>query len=76
MRRLAIMAAILLLAACANSPADSSKGRVSFPSGRAGGSTTSGAALLDFKAPKLGGGQVIGSEFVGKDVALWFWAPW
>ncbi|MGH9194405.1 MAG: hypothetical protein ACRD1T_01530 [Acidimicrobiia bacterium] len=35
-----------------------------------------GANTLDFTAPKLGGGQVVGSEFVGKDVAIWFWAPW
>ena len=35
-----------------------------------------GDEILDFTAPKLGGGQVVGSEFAGKDVALWFWAPW
>jgi hypothetical protein len=69
-------AVLLLLAACANSPSDSSEGRASVSSEPPAGSTKSGAALLDFKAPKLGGGQVVGSDFAGKDVALWFWAPW
>jgi hypothetical protein len=32
--------------------------------------------ILAFKAPKLGGGEVIGSEFQGSDLAIWFWAPW
>lgn len=32
--------------------------------------------ILDFTAPKLGGGQVVGSEFAGQNVAIWFWAPW
>ena len=32
--------------------------------------------VLDFSAPSLGGGSVNGSDYVGKDVAIWFWAPW
>ena len=32
--------------------------------------------ILEFTAPKLGGGQVEGSEFQGSDLAIWFWAPW
>lgn len=32
--------------------------------------------ILAFKAPKLGGGQVDGGDLQGKDVAIWFWAPW
>lgn len=31
---------------------------------------------LRFVAPKLGGGQVRGAEYAGRDVAIWFWAPW
>jgi hypothetical protein len=32
--------------------------------------------VLDFSAPLLGGGAVEGSDYAGKDVAIWFWAPW
>jgi len=34
------------------------------------------AAVLDFSAPELGGGTVEGAEYAGKDLAIWFWAPW
>lgn len=34
------------------------------------------AAGLDFTLPAVGGGQIVGAELAGKDVALWFWAPW
>ncbi len=33
--------------------------------------------FFNFTASRLGGGgQVTGAELQGKDVALWFWAPW
>ena len=32
--------------------------------------------VLDFSAPRLGGGAVDGSDYVGQDLAIWFWAPW
>lgn len=32
--------------------------------------------VLDFTAPKLGGGTLEGADFAGQDVAIWFWAPW
>lgn len=31
---------------------------------------------LDFTAPDVRGGQVVGAEFAGQDVVVWFWAPW
>ena len=34
------------------------------------------AEVLDFTAPALGGGTVDGSDYAGKDTAIWFWAPW
>lgn len=40
------------------------------------GESAAGAPILDFTAPRLSGGQVKGSEFAGRDLALWFWAPW
>jgi hypothetical protein len=34
------------------------------------------AELLDFTAPLVGGGTVRGAELAGRDLAIWFWAPW
>lgn len=31
---------------------------------------------FDFTVPALGGGQIDGADLVGRDLALWFWAPW
>lgn len=31
---------------------------------------------LRFTAAGVDGDQVVGADFAGKDVALWFWAPW
>lgn len=31
---------------------------------------------LDFVAPDVRGGQVIGAELAGQDLVIWFWAPW
>jgi hypothetical protein len=51
--------------------------------GCAGGGATApapaasaGGADLDFTVPAVGGGQVEGGELAGRDLALWFWAPW
>lgn len=38
--------------------------------------TSAMAEVLDFSAPKLGGGTVEGTDYAGKDTAIWFWAPW
>ena len=32
--------------------------------------------VLDFSAPRLGGGTVEGADYSGKHLAIWFWAPW
>ena len=45
------------------------------PSGSVAGPITV-PEVLDFSAPRLGGGAVEGSDYVGKDLAIWFWAPW
>jgi hypothetical protein len=34
------------------------------------------ARVLRFEAPNLTGGVIRGVDYAGKDVALWFWAPW
>lgn len=76
MRRaiLAAICSLVILGGC-DKPAPS-EGGVSFESPKAGPRAHVGSAILDFKAPKLGGGQVVGNEFANKDVAIWFWAPW
>ncbi len=34
------------------------------------------SGVLDFSAPRVGGGAVDGADYTGKDLAIWFWAPW
>ena len=71
-RRLAAALAVLALVGSACSQAGTS--------GADGPPATSGspgvAELLDFTAPVLGGGTLRGADYTGKDVAIWFWAPW
>ncbi len=31
---------------------------------------------LRFSVAGVDGAQVVGADYAGKDVALWFWAPW
>lgn len=31
---------------------------------------------LRFTAASIDGARVVGADYAGKDVALWFWAPW
>lgn len=31
---------------------------------------------LRFTVAGVDGAQVVGADYAGKDVALWFWAPW
>ncbi|HUH07685.1 MAG TPA: hypothetical protein VML96_07755 [Egibacteraceae bacterium] len=64
-RRGVAIAALLLLAAC-------SPGTVADEGSAADGE----GGRLDFSLPDVRGGQVEGAELAGKDVALWFWAPW
>lgn len=76
-RKLMVLALLtVVLAGCAKKDEAPSQG-VKFESPPAPDPEASlGSGLLDFTAPKLGGGKVVGSEYAGKDVALWFWAPW
>lgn len=74
-RPVAALVALLLLASCG-----AEGGTESFPRQASEDSrpaAADNADLFQFAAPRLGGGsQVTGSELQGKDVALWFWAPW
>jgi ABC-type glycerol-3-phosphate transport system substrate-binding protein len=61
-RRAALLACALALAACGGSDG-----------------TTQTAATddeLDFVAPDVRGGQVVGADFAGQAMVIWFWAPW
>lgn len=31
---------------------------------------------LRFTAPALGGGTIDGADYAGRDLVIWFWAPW
>lgn len=72
----------LWLSACGAEPAPN-QDRAEFevrdePDGPAapGQPATGPAGILNFTAPKLGGGKLVGSEFAGQNLAVWFWAPW
>jgi hypothetical protein len=45
------------------------------PAGGSGSSGRSGTAPFG-TVDAVGGGQIRGAELAGRDVALWFWAPW
>ena len=36
---------------------------------------TEAAAAIDFTAPAVGGGEIDVGAYAGRDLALWFWAP-
>lgn len=45
----------------------------------AGDATTESGAVvpasLQFTAPLIGGGEIVGDELAGKPTAFWFWSP-
>jgi hypothetical protein len=70
--RLQILAAFAVIA-LATAGCASSGGTEAESSPRVDGGITD---VLRFSAPKLGGGSIEGEDYSGRDVALWFWAPW
>jgi hypothetical protein len=67
--RLAGVVALLLVAAACSSGG----------AGDGGNATTTSPPeqeVLSFTAPRLGGGTLDGEDYSGRDVAIWFWAPW
>lgn len=83
-----LLAASLAVAACGGSAdeadvaADTTPDRaVTTNGGVAAPPADAGAAPevpdeLDFVAPDVRGGQVVGAELAGQDLVIWFWAPW
>jgi hypothetical protein len=81
LRLIGLPAVLVLLASCATSPTGEQPDATSTEdsadqSSPAATEAAPALKLLDFSAPRLGGGQVVGSELAGKDVAMFFWAPW
>jgi hypothetical protein len=68
-RRRAVALALVALAATACSSTDNQNSPPPPASSNA-------AELLDFTAPLVGAGTVQGAELAGRDLAVWFWAPW
>ena len=67
----AVLALVLVVTSCSSTTANAPVDPARSP---APGATV--PEILDFTAPALGGGTVHGTSFAGKDLALWFWAPW
>ncbi len=40
------------------------------------GSAAPVVAQLEFTAPTVDGGELIGTDYAGTDTVFWFWAPW
>ena len=70
-----LAAMVVLAAACAPTASPPAQ-----PTDVTAGASESGAtavpAALDWTVADLGGGQIVGGDLAGKDVVLWFWAPW
>jgi hypothetical protein len=76
---------LVLLAAACSAPADEIAAPAtgvpgtSGPAAGPGASTEAAAevpAALDWSVDRLGGGQISGGDLAGRNVVLWFWAPW
>lgn len=75
LRHLAALLAVVLLASCGGGTQQETFSAPNQEDSRP--PAADNANLFGFAAPRLGGGsQVTGAELQGKDVALWFWAPW
>jgi hypothetical protein len=75
LRPVTALVGLLLLASCGGGNKTESFPRPASEDSRP--AAADNADLFEFAAPRLGGGsQVTGAELQGKDVALWFWAPW
>lgn len=81
MPRVLVVLLALLLAACGAAAPDpqAARSEAATPAPARATAATQAApelGLLDFSVPAVGGGQIAGADLAGRDVALWFWAPW
>lgn len=83
-RPLSLLVPLLLIAAVTACGDDDAPSESAPDSQQVGDSvsteTTTGAdkepAMFDFVADDVRGGEVVGAEYAGRDVVVWFWAPW
>ena len=71
--------ALCLLASACGAPSDTASAPSSSPTGLQSSEGDASAGVpenLAFTANLVGGGQLEGGDLAGKDVVLWFWAPW
>ena len=80
MKRLLVL--VVLLAACGTPAVDSAapdNDAADTPAAaRSDAPAAPGAvpAALAWSVDRIGGGQIDGGDLAGRDVVLWFWAPW
>jgi hypothetical protein len=70
-----VVLATLLVACGGSRPVEPARSPVAGSTG-ATGPTASTPEILRFRAPELSGGVLRGADYAGRDLALWFWAPW
>ena len=74
MRRLAALVVLALAIAGCGSPTTEGATGGSAPAAPSTGGGTGTAPFGTVDA--VAGGQIDGAELAGRDLALWFWAPW
>ena len=67
MGRVVVVAAVVAVLVACGSPE---------PTSGPAATAAAEAAPLDFSAPGVMGGRIDGADLAGRDLALWFWAPW
>jgi hypothetical protein len=77
MRVLAVaLAAVAVVASCSSDDRASPATLAPAPATTAAAVTGAVPAALDFSAPTVGGGELDLRTYAGRNLALWFWAPY
>lgn len=72
----AAVALTLVASACSSGSTGGSPGSTANGPVPASPDAPASSSVLDFSAPALDGGTVSGTDYEGRDLAIWFWAPW